>query len=308
MLFILKEPLGFLPSPAHPLRFLHWEKHDHSFWFLSYPRARVSWLWGSSPPASPWPGGLTPRKHIPRDRVRDGCEDPVQLAQGGPPVIQPPRNPRKHKTAIATETGDRGRRWWEKKERGDSTSDQGWGGLAILGRPLCPTGTFETPGCPTSHLKVQPPLHFLPLPICTEGAGVAPPVLTCDGRHKATLTRGAPGALQSTTGLLSASGWLALYLNQDTSIGLDTGTSQKPRAKARPPMWAQLFTTHSPVQHQTNLLRPRFYLLSSQGKHHWAENASGEDMRGRPTAAQASQCGMWGELGLIPHPDREIWT
>lgn len=97
---------------------------------------------GQQPSRQPMAGRLTPRKHVPRNRVRDGCEDPVQLAQGGPPVIQPPGNPRKHKIATATETGDGGRRWWEKKEGGDSTSDQGCGRLGHTGRTSVPRWDF----------------------------------------------------------------------------------------------------------------------------------------------------------------------
>ena len=122
-----------------------------------------------------------------------------------------------------------------RKRRSEETAHQtrGGGGLAILGGPLCLAGIFETPGCPTSHLKVQLPLHFLPLPICTEGAGVAPPALMCDDRRKATLTRGAPGALQPTKGLLSASGWTGPVLESRHSPW--AGHRSLPRSQGQRP-------------------------------------------------------------------------
>lgn len=52
---------------------------------------------------------LTPREHIPGDGICDGCEDPVQLSQRGPPVIQPARDPRQDvhciSAAMPTEIG-----------------------------------------------------------------------------------------------------------------------------------------------------------------------------------------------------------
>lgn len=44
------------------------------------------------PHGPPLPG-LTSGQDVPGNGVCDGCEDPVQLSQGGSPVVQPPRNP-----------------------------------------------------------------------------------------------------------------------------------------------------------------------------------------------------------------------
>ena len=37
--------------------------------------------------------GPTSRQHIPSDGVCDGCEDPVELSEGGASVVEPSRDP-----------------------------------------------------------------------------------------------------------------------------------------------------------------------------------------------------------------------
>lgn len=103
----------------------------------------------------------------------------VLLSFSRPGILENTKQPQQQKQVM--EAGGGG-----KRSEGTAHQTRGRGGLAILGGPLCLAGIFETPGHPTSHLKVQPPLHFLPLPICTEGAGVASPAFMCDGRCKAT--------------------------------------------------------------------------------------------------------------------------
>lgn len=110
------------------------------------------------PPPCPAPRHLTPRQHVPGDGVRDGCEDPVQLSQRGPPVIQPAGDPRRHgvlslvttQRVLAPEEG-RGEEMWGE---GGRRNTAGRGGEAGPARDV-ETGALRPPSSPSS----PPRLH-----------------------------------------------------------------------------------------------------------------------------------------------------
>lgn len=74
---------------------------------------------------------LTPREHIPGDGVCDGCEDPVQLTQRGPPVIQPARNPKQDGVCISTAIVTAQAR---ESDMGTDLDGEGETGWAVAGR------------------------------------------------------------------------------------------------------------------------------------------------------------------------------
>lgn len=101
---------------------------------LLYPQGQWHPASGSPPP----PGGspsLTPREHVPGDGVCDGREDPVQLAQGRPPVVQPAGDPRGH---VASPSETVTRLSGGSGERGGQAAWGGGGrGRPRRARPLC---------------------------------------------------------------------------------------------------------------------------------------------------------------------------
>lgn len=150
--------------------------------------------------------------------------------------------------------GVRGRRRFRRGLGGDS---------AMPGGPPCLAVIFETPVRLTSHLKTQPPLHFLPFPICTGAVG-GPLWHPCDSRHRALPNRQAPGALEPPTALLSASKWTAPHPNQDTPVRQDTGHLPEAEGNGKTSVGPAL---HHTIIHlfniKTDLVRPRFHLLNS---------------------------------------------
>lgn len=79
---------------------------------------------------------LTPREHVPRDGVCDGREDPVQLAQRRPPVVEPAGDPRRHVFPLATAEQP-----WLRTQQGLTVREGHPGGHVGRGsRPTCSVG------------------------------------------------------------------------------------------------------------------------------------------------------------------------
>ena len=138
------------------------------------------------------------------------------------------------------------------------------GGSATPGGPPCLAVIFETPVRLTSHLKTQPPLHFLPFPICTGAAGgpLRHPRVTA-GTELCRPGR-PPGPGSPPQPCSQPASGRAPHPNQETPVGQDTGHLPEAEGNGKTSVGPAL---HHTILHlfniKSDLVRPRFHLLNS---------------------------------------------